>query len=115
MAKKTISLNARPKWPDVRDDYVVWHEEHEIGRIRLSGDAEGARWEWYIAVPMAMPIWASGTCESRDACMRDFSSAWGRLLKETRVDRLERAWELERAATRRPRRDASEDRSAAEQ
>jgi hypothetical protein len=116
MAKKTISLNARPKWPDVRDDYVVWHEEHEIGRIRSSGDAQGATWEWYIAVPMAMPVWASGISESRDACMKAFSSAWGRLLKETRLERLERAWEFERAATtRRPRRDASADRSAAEQ
>ena len=114
MAKKTISLNARPKWPDVQDDYVVWHEEHEIGRIRLNGDPQGTTWEWYITVPIAMPAWAGGTSESRDACTKDFSSAWGRLLKETRLERLERAWELERAATaRRPRRDASADRSAA--
>jgi hypothetical protein len=64
---------------------------------------------------MVMPIRANGISASRDACMKDFSSARGRLLKETRVDRLERAWELERAATRWPRRDASTGRSAAEQ
>jgi hypothetical protein len=114
MAKKTISLNARLKWPDVKDDYVVWQEEHEIGRIRLIGDAQGTTWEWYVTVPMAMPAWASGTCESRDACMKAFSSAWGRLLKETRLERLERAWEFEIAATtRRPRSGASGEHSAA--
>jgi hypothetical protein len=49
---------------------------------------------------LAMPAWANGTAESRDVCMRNFSAAWGRLLKEAPFERLERAWEFERAASR---------------
>jgi hypothetical protein len=50
MAKKTITLNARLKWPDVQDDYVVWHDDHAIGRIRLVADpkAASAAWEWSV-------------------------------------------------------------------
>jgi hypothetical protein len=48
---------------------------------------------------MAMPDWASGSAENR--CMVDFTAAWGRFLKETDPARLERAWELERAAAAR--------------
>ena len=59
--------------------------------------SHGTTWEWSITVPMAMPVWANGTAESRDACMKDFTAAWGRFLKETRPERLARAWELERA------------------
>jgi hypothetical protein len=108
MAKKTITLNARLKWPDVKDDYVVWHEEHAIGRIRLVADPKtpAAPWEWSVTVPLAMPGWASGTAESRDTCIKEFNSAWARFLKETPPRRLERAWEFERASqSRRPRRD----------
>jgi hypothetical protein len=108
MAKKTITLNARLKWPDVKDDYVVWHEEHVIGRIRLVADPKtpAAPWEWSVTVPLAMPGWASGTAESRDTGIKEFNSAWARFLKETPSKRLERAWEFERAArSRRPRRD----------
>jgi hypothetical protein len=67
--------------------------------MRLGGEryAQGNTWEWSIDIPMAMPPWASGSAESRDACMKDFTAAWGRLLKETSPERLERAWELERA------------------
>jgi hypothetical protein len=92
-AAAPVALKASPKWPDVKDDYVVRYDGHLIGRIRLGGDT----WEWSITVPMAMPVWANGTGESRDACMRDFTIAWGRFLKETSPERLERAWELERA------------------
>jgi hypothetical protein len=103
---KPIALNASPKWPDVKDDYVVRHEGHLIGRIRLGGEryAQGNTWEWSIDVPMEMPASASGSAESRDACMKAFSAAWGRFLKETSPERLERAWELERAFAARYRR-----------
>ena len=96
MAQKPISLNASLKWPDVADDYVVRYKEHVIGRLRLA-----ATWEWSIDVPMAMPVWANGTGESRDACMKDFAAAWGRFLKETDPVHLERAFELERASAAR--------------
>jgi hypothetical protein len=101
-AAKTITLKAGLKWPDVKDDYVVNYDGHLIGRMRLGDEryAQGT-WEWSIIVPMAMPDWARGTAESRDACMKDFTAAWGRSLKEAEPARLERAWELERAATAR--------------
>ena len=108
---KPITLNASPKWPDVKDDYVVRYDGHLIGRMRLGGErySHGTTWEWSITVPMAMPVWASGTAESRDACMKDFTAAWGRFLKETDPERLERAWELERAfAARQQRRGMSQ-------
>jgi hypothetical protein len=96
---KPITLKASLKWPDVKDDYVVHYEGHLIGRIRF-GDPryEQGTWEWNLTVPMAMPDWANGTAENRDACMKDFTAAWGRFLKETDPARLERARELERAA-----------------
>jgi hypothetical protein len=103
---KAITLNASPKWPGVKDDYVVRYESHLIGRIRLGGEryAQGNTWEWSIDVPMEMPDWASGSAESRDACMKDFTAAWGRFLKATSPERLARALELERAfAARRQR------------
>jgi hypothetical protein len=96
---KPITLNASPKWPDVKDDYIVRYDGHLVGRMRLAGEryAHGTTWEWSITVAMAMPAWANGTAESRDACMKDFTAAWGRFLKQTSSDRLERAWELEQA------------------
>ncbi|MGZ5508645.1 MAG: hypothetical protein ACXWKH_19905 [Limisphaerales bacterium] len=96
---KAITLNASLKWRDVKDDYVVRYEGHLIGRIRLGGErySQGNTWEWSIDVPMAMPAWARGSAESRDACMKDFTAAWGRFLKATSPERLARALELERA------------------
>jgi hypothetical protein len=108
---KPITLNASLKWPDVKDDYVVRYDGHLVGRMRLGGEryAHGTTWEWSITVPMAMPVWANGTAESRDACMKDFTAAWGRFLKATSPERLERAWELERAfAARQQRRGTSQ-------
>jgi hypothetical protein len=96
---KPVTLKASLKWPDVKDDYVVRYDGHLIGRIRV-GDKryeQGTTWEWSITIPMAMPDWVRGSSENRDACMEDFTAAWGRFLKETDPARLERAWELERA------------------
>jgi hypothetical protein len=63
-----------------------------------------APWEWQITIPMAMPEWACGTTISLDESKRAFAAAWGRLLQETSVARLERAWELGRAVEARQRR-----------
>ena len=41
----------------------------------------GTTWEWSITVPMAMPVWANGTAESRDAAIKDFSVAWGKAFR----------------------------------
>jgi hypothetical protein len=97
---KTITLNASPTWPDVKNDYILRYEGHAIGRSRLHESA----WEWQITIPMAMPDWASGTADNLDGSRRAFAAAWGRLLTETNPERLERAWELERAVEARQQR-----------
>lgn len=97
---KTITLNASPTWPDVKNDYVLRYDGHAIGRIRLDESA----WAWQITIPMAMPAWASGTADSLDGSKRAFAAAWGRILSETSPARLERAWDLERAVEARQRR-----------
>jgi hypothetical protein len=97
---KAISLNASPTWSGVKDDYVLRYERHTIGRIRRAETA----WEWHISIPMAVPDWASGSADNLDECRKAFAAAWGRFLNETSPARLERAWELQRAAeARRPR------------
>jgi hypothetical protein len=97
---KTITLNASPTWPGAKDDYILRYEGHEIGRIRRAEKA----WEWQITIPMAMPTWASGGGANLDECRQAFAAAWGRVLKETNSARLERAWDLTRAAEQRKRR-----------
>jgi hypothetical protein len=97
---KTITLNASLRWPDVKNDFVLRYDGHAIGRIRLDNGA----WQWQITIPMAMPEWAQGASDSLDGSKRAFAAAWGRLLKEIKPERLERAWELERAAETRQRR-----------
>lgn len=100
MAGNSITLNIRSKWAGIPDDFLVWCEGREVGRIRLVPEVEapGAAWEWYIVVPMAVPGWGRGVAAGRDAAIKDFSSAWGRFLRETPREQLERAWEFERAA-----------------
>ena len=100
---KTITLSAGLTWPDVKNDFVLRHDGLAIGRIRQD---EGT-WTWQITMPMTMPLWASGTADSLEESKRAFAAAWGRLLSETSEERLERAWELERAVeARQQRRDA---------
>jgi hypothetical protein len=97
---KTITLNASPSWPGAKNDFTLRYEQHTIGRIRLLENA----WDWHITVPMAMPRWAEGKTASLDDARKAFGMAWGRLLKETNPERLERAWELARAAEARQQR-----------
>lgn len=102
---RTITLNASPTWPGVRDDYILRFEGHSIGRMRFTESS----WEWQITVPMAMPSWAQGSAPSLDDARKAFAMAWGRLLSETNPERLARAWELERAVeARRQRMEAAE-------
>jgi hypothetical protein len=88
-----ITIDARPRWPDVRDDFVVEFQGHSIGRVRLDGTA----WVWSITIPMALPEWAEGTAASRDEGFKTLASAWGKLLTQTDPDRLQRAWDMEKA------------------
>jgi hypothetical protein len=88
-----LTIDASPRWPDVRDDYAVHFQGHSIGRVRL----EGTGWLWSVTVPMALPDWAEGATASRDDSFRALASAWGRLLSETSPERLQRAWDLEKA------------------
>ena len=90
---RKIALNASPTWTEVKNDYVLRYEGHVIGRIRLAETG----WEWHIAIPMATPDWARGSAPNLEDCKRAFAEAWGRLLNTTDPERLERAWELERA------------------
>jgi hypothetical protein len=88
-----ITINAQPRWPDVRDDFVVEFEGHSIGRVRL----DGTQWVWSISIPMALPDWAEGTAASRDDGFKALANAWSRFLTQTNPERLQRAWELEKA------------------
>ncbi len=88
-----ITINAQPRWPDVSDDYAVQYEGHSIGRVRL----DGTSWVWSITIPMALPEWAEGNTASRDEGFKALAAAWGRLLAQTSPERLQRAWELEKA------------------
>ena len=97
---KTITLNATPTWPGVKDDYVLRFEGRVVGRIRFAVSA----WEWHLTVPMAMPPWAEGKTSSLDEARKGFAAAWGRLLTETPPERLACAWELEDAAENRRKR-----------
>jgi len=100
MINNAITLSIRPKWPDIPDHYAVRSQGHEIGRIRHAADAgrPDRSWEWFILIPMGLPAWASGAAQDRDTAAKAFSAAWGRLLKETQPERLQRAWELQGAA-----------------
>ena len=101
---KTITLSAGLTWPDVKNDFILRHDGLAIGRIRQ----DGGTWKWQITMPMTMPLWARGTADSLEESKRAFAAAWGRLLNETSDERLERAWELVRAAeARQQRRDAA--------
>lgn len=86
MINSAITLSIRPKWPDIPDDYAVRSQGYEIGRIRHAADAgrPDQSWEWFILIPMGLPIWASGAAQDRDTAIKAFSAAWGRLLKETK-------------------------------
>jgi hypothetical protein len=65
LVAKTITLNASPKWPDVKDDYIVRYDGHLVGRMRLAGEryAQGTTWGWRITDAMAMPASANGSHE----------------------------------------------------
>ena len=102
---KSITLNASPTWAEAKNDFILRYDGHVIGRIRLDQSA----WEWQITIPMAMPVWASGTAASLDESKRAFALAWGKLLNETKPERIQRAWEFERAAmARQPQMDVAE-------
>ena len=88
-----ITISAQPRWPDVKDDYVLQFEGHPIGGVRL----DGTTWVWRITIPMALPDWAEGTTASRDEGFKALAAAWGKLMAQTDPARLQRAWELEKA------------------
>jgi hypothetical protein len=92
MAAK-LTIDASPRSPAVRDDYAVHFQGHSIGRVRL----DGAGWVWNITIPMALPDWAEGVAAGRDDGFKALASAWGRLLSDTSPERLQRAWDLEKA------------------
>ncbi|MBR1126691.1 hypothetical protein [Bradyrhizobium iriomotense] len=100
MINNAITLSIRPKWPEIADHFAVWSQGREIGRIRHAPDVSepDRSWEWFVLIPMGLPAWARGAAQDRDTAIRAFSAAWGRLLKETQPERMQRAWELHGAA-----------------
>jgi hypothetical protein len=88
-----VTISAQLRWPDIKDDYVLQFEGHSIGRVRL----EGTNWVWSISIPMAVPEWAEGAAANRDESFKAFAAAWGKLLTQTNPERLQRAWDLEKA------------------
>ncbi|WP_234680675.1 hypothetical protein [Bradyrhizobium monzae] len=96
---KTISLKAKLRWPDVKDHYLVIYEEHAIGSLHRSGD----NWRWSISIPMGLPDWSVGNASSLHEGIKALGNAWTRVLKSTSTERLQRAWDLERAADTRNR------------
>ncbi len=46
---------------------------------------------------MALPEWAEGSAASRDEGFKALAAAWGKVLTQTNPERLQRAWELEKA------------------
>jgi hypothetical protein len=92
---KPIALSASPKWPDVKDDYVVRYDGHLIGRMRLGG------YSHHVGVEHRRSHGNAGMGERKrrkPRCVHEqFTAACGRFLKETSAERLDRAWELERA------------------
>ena len=92
--KKSISLSAKLRWPEVKDHYVVLYEGRVIGNVYRSGDD----WSWSISVPMGLPDWSAGKAPNLHEGVTALAQAWTRILKATSAERLQRAWDLERAA-----------------
>ncbi|MBR0842114.1 hypothetical protein JQ607_18095 [Bradyrhizobium liaoningense] len=92
--KQSISLNAKLRWPDVKDHYIILHDGHVIGNVHRSGDS----WSWSISIPMGLPDWSSGNASSLHDGIKALGNAWAGILKSTSAERLQRAWDLERAA-----------------
>ena len=88
-----ITINAQPRWPDVKDDYVLQFEGHSIGRVRLDGPI----WVWSITIPMALPEWAEGTAANRDECFKTWRPLGAGCWRRPDPERLQRAWDLEKA------------------
>lgn len=89
-----MSLSLGLRWPEVKDDYLVRFEGHTIGHVRL-GDSG---WLWAVTIPMALPDWTTGSAASLEDSIKALAIAWTKLVGQTSPDRLQRAWDLERAA-----------------
>jgi hypothetical protein len=101
--KKTIALNARLRWPDVKDNYVVSYEGHDIGGVYKAESA----WAWSVTVPMALPEWTTGYAPDLHEGIKALGSAWSKVLSQTSPERLQRAWDIETTALARERPPAS--------
>lgn|SRR5689334_15745527 len=100
---QAISLSLSLRWPEVKNDYVVRFEGHAIGHVRLAG----SDWVWAITVPMALPDWAAGSAANLEESIKALAGAWTRVLNQTAPERLQRAWDLEKAAEARLRANSS--------
>jgi hypothetical protein len=91
---QAISLSLNLRWPEVKNDYLVRFEGHTIGHVRLAG----SEWVWAITVPMALPEWTVGSAASMEDSIKALAGAWTKLLSQTSPERLQRAWDFEKAA-----------------
>src|SRR3954454_18160567 len=75
---KKISLNAKIRWPDVKDNYVVSYAGHDIGGVYRSETA----WTWSVTVPMALSAWSTGSAPNLQDGIKALANAWTRILKQ---------------------------------
>jgi hypothetical protein len=54
-------------------------------------------WVWAIA-PMALREWTAGGAASLQDSIKALAAVWAKLLNQTSPERLQRAWDCERAA-----------------
>jgi hypothetical protein len=94
---QAISLSLRPRWPEIKNDYLVRFEGHTIGHVRLAG----SEWVWAITIPMALPDWTTGSGASLEDSIKALAGAWTKVLNQTPPERLQRAWDFENAAAAR--------------
>jgi len=62
-----------------KDDYCVWKDGMEVGRIRLAperGWNGHENWLWNINVPLPIPPWCGGNAASLDEAKSAFKEAW---------------------------------------
>jgi len=62
----------------LENDYCVWREGRNIGRIKFAEGKTGQQpgWTWMINVPLPIPTWGSGSCDTLEGAMAAFRIAW---------------------------------------
>lgn len=75
----------------LEDDYVVWRDGREIGRLRRSFHhvEKVPEWVWHITVPLPMAAWTHGSADSFEAAKGAFREAWERFYAGLSPDQID--------------------------